>query len=164
MYTLNVYHQDITTMENDTMETLDLISPEDSQQDKIDIEQYIRVYINIRSKKEDLVKQHEEQVAKLDEKMQLIKEKLLEEFEKTNAESVSTSVGTAYRKVKTTHTTNDWESFYNFVLENKAPDLLQKRIHQGAMKEWLEANPTLVPEGLNTFSNFEITIRRKGKK
>ena len=72
MYTLNVYHQDITTMENDNMETLDLISPEDSQQDKIDIEQYIRVYINIRSKKEDLVKQHEEQVAKLDEKMQEI--------------------------------------------------------------------------------------------
>jgi hypothetical protein len=96
--------------------------------------------------------------------MALIQEKLLEEFRQTNADSVSTSSGTAYRKRKTTYSTHDWESFYNFVNDNKAPELLQKRIHQGNMKEWLEKYPTQLPVGLNTTSEYTITVRRKGKK
>jgi uncharacterized Ntn-hydrolase superfamily protein len=146
------------------MENLELLDPQDMKEDKIDIDQLIRVYINVRASRDEKVEKHKEEIQRLDEKMTLIQEKLLEEFKQTNADSVSTSSGTAYRKLKTTYSTHDWESFYNFVNDNKAPELLQKRIHQGTMKEWLEKYPTQLPVGLNTTSEYTITVRRKGKK
>jgi hypothetical protein len=146
------------------MENLELLDPQDMKEDKIDIDQLIRVYINVRASRDEKVEKHKEEIQRLDEKMALIQEKLLEEFRQTNADSVSTSSGTAYRKRKTTYSTHDWESFYNFVNDKKAPELLQKRIHQGNMKEWLEKYPTDLPIGLNTTSEFTITVRRKGKK
>lgn len=146
------------------MENLELLDPQDTEQSKIDIDQLIRVYINLRSTKDEKVDKHKEEIERLDAKMALIQEKLLEEFEKTNAESVSTPSGTAYKKLKTIYSTHDWESFYNFVNDKKAPELLQKRIHQGNMKEWLEKYPTDLPVGLNAISEFTLTVRRKGRK
>ena len=146
------------------MENLELLDPQDMKEDKIDIDQLIRVYINVRASRDEKVEKHKEEIQRLDEKMALIQEKLLEEFRQTNADSVSTSSDTTYRKHKTTYSTHDWESFYNFVNDNKAPELLQKRIHQGNMKEWLEKYPTDLPIGLNTISEFTLTVRRKGKK
>ena len=40
-------------------------------------------------------------------------------------------------------------------------ELLEKRIHQMNMKEFMENNPDAHPPGLNIDSEYEITIRRK---
>jgi hypothetical protein len=48
-----------------------------------------------------------------------------------------------------------------FVVENNAPDLLEKRLHQGNVKQFIENNPDLVPPGLNVDSEYSITVRRK---
>ena len=40
-------------------------------------------------------------------------------------------------------------------------ELLEKRIHQSNMKEFMEQHPELHPPGLNVDSEYEITIRRK---
>jgi len=46
------------------------------------------------------------------------------------------------------------------MLENQAPELLEKRIHQSNMKQFLEENPDLLPAGLNVDSEYTITVRR----
>jgi hypothetical protein len=48
-----------------------------------------------------------------------------------------------------------------FILEHQVPDLLEKRIHQGNMKQFLEENPELLPPGLNSDSEYTVTVRRK---
>jgi hypothetical protein len=48
-----------------------------------------------------------------------------------------------------------------FVVENNVPELLEKRLHQGNMKQFLEAHPDLLPPGLNVDSEYTITVRRK---
>jgi predicted RNA-binding protein with PUA domain len=45
--------------------------------------------------------------------------------------------------------------------EHGAMELLEKRIHQTNMKEFLENKPDVHPPGLNIDSEYEITIRRK---
>ena len=40
-------------------------------------------------------------------------------------------------------------------------ELLEKRIHQTNIKEFIDANPDVHPPGLNIDSEYEITIRRK---
>ncbi|MFN9899247.1 MAG: hypothetical protein ACK55Z_10740, partial [bacterium] len=57
--------------------------------------------------------------------------------------------------------TNDWESLHKFIRENQAMELLERRIHQTNMKQFLEENPDMHPAGLQRDREYQITIRRK---
>jgi hypothetical protein len=45
--------------------------------------------------------------------------------------------------------------------ENNAMELLERRIHQSNMKQFLEENPETHPAGLQRDREYQITIRRK---
>jgi hypothetical protein len=49
---------------------------------------------------------------------------------------------------------------YEFIREHDVPDLLERRIAQSNFKQFLEANPDLMPEGVNLESKYSITVRR----
>jgi hypothetical protein len=59
------------------------------------------------------------------------------------------------------YSTNDWEAMGQFVVENNIPQLLEKRLHQGNVKQFLEENPEVILPGLNADSRYSISIRRK---
>lgn len=127
----------------------------------IPINTIVDTYIRIRDTKDALTNKYKSEVAELDEQMAVLKHKLLEVSKETGVTSFSTSNATAYRTIKSRYWTNDWESFYGFMREHGAMELLEKRIHQMNMKEFMEQNPDSHPPGLNIDSEYEITIRRK---
>ena len=127
----------------------------------ISIEKIVAAYIKIRDTKEAIYAKYKAETAELEEQMTILKHKLLDVSKETGVTSFSTPHGTAYRTVKDRYWTNDWESFYTFMRENNAMGLLEKRIHQTNMKEYLENNPGEEPMGLNIDREYEITIRRK---
>jgi hypothetical protein len=65
---------------------------------------------------------------------------------------------------KTRYYTQDWDSFKKFVIEHDVVDLLEKRIAQTNMSKFLEENPTLVPPGLNSNTEFDISVRKPTAK
>ena len=75
-------------------------------------------------------------------------------------ESMRTSAGTVSRSVKTRFNTQDWDSFKAFLVEHDVLDLLEKRIAQGNMAKFLEDNPGLVPPGLNSTTEYDISVRK----
>lgn len=125
------------------------------------IDKIVAVYIKIRNAREELTRAYDEEVAELGAQMQVLKHKLLEISKESGVTSFKTEHGTAYRTVKNRYWTNDWESFYNFMREQGAMELLEKRIHQTNMREFLEDHPEMHPPGLNVDQEYEITIRRK---
>lgn len=129
--------------------------------EEISIDKVVAAYIKIRDTKDSLTSEYKRQAAELDEQMDTLKYKLVEISKQTGVTSFSTPYGTAYRTIKNRYWTNDWDSFYTFLHEHNAPQLLEKRIHQGNIKEFLEGNPDVHPPGLNVDSEYEITIRRK---
>ena len=56
--------------------------------------------------------------------------------------------------------TQDWSAFKQFVIEHDALDLFERRISQGNMQQFLEANPALVPPGLNAETEFTVSVRK----
>ena len=90
----------------------------------------------------------------------MLAEKMLDICETQGADSLKTKTGTIIRKVDTRYWTSDWESFYDFIQENDAYPLLEKRIHQTNMKQFLEENPDLLPAGLQSDSKYSIVVRR----
>ncbi len=120
----------------------------------------VAIYIKIRDKRDELKRQFEEEYAKLEEQLNIISGEMLDVCKENNADSIKTPVGTIMRRVDTRFWTNDWDSFYEFVQENDAYGLFEKRIHQGNMKQFLEENPDRLPKGLMSDSKYKITVRR----
>mgnify|MGYP007004532569 CR=1 FL=1 len=129
--------------------------------DAIDLDRLVSTYVKIRDKKNELATQFYEQEEELIRKLDVLKGALLEHCQANGVESVRTTSGTFYRSVKNKYWTSDWESMAKFILENNAVDLLEKRIHQGNMKQFLEENRDLLPPGLNVDSEYTVTVRRK---
>jgi hypothetical protein len=125
-----------------------------------DVDKLVKIYIKIRDARDQLRRELEEKEADLNEQLDLIEQEILEICKSTNADSIKTKHGLAMRSVKSRFWTNDWEKFYEFLHEHKAPDLLEKRIHQSNMKQFLEENPDLHPAGLNVDRTYAITVRR----
>ena len=126
-----------------------------------DLDRLVSVYIKIRDKKNELAATFAEQEKELEGKLDKVKQALLEHCKATGTESVKTASGTFWRTQRKRLWTSDWEAMNRFIVENEAVDLLEKRIHQGNMKEFLEENPDVLPPGLNADSEYSITVRRK---
>lgn len=127
---------------------------------EVPLEKLVRVYIKMRGAKDKITKEYESQLEKIEADMQTIKQALLGYCKEHNVESVRTKEGVFYRNIKKRYWTNDWEAMGKFVVENNAPELLEKRLHQGNTQAFLEQHPDLLPPGLNVDSEFTITIRR----
>lgn len=126
----------------------------------MDANQLVKVYIKIRDAKDRLVKQHEDELEKLEQQLDVVEQELLAICKATGQDGGKTENGSFTRTVKTRYWTSDWDSMYQFIKNHDAPELLERRIHQGNFKEFLQDNPDKMPEGMNVDSRYSITVRR----
>jgi hypothetical protein len=124
---------------------------------EISVDRLVKAYIKIRDARSELTKQIDE----LEEKQKVIQDKLLEICKDTGTESLRTEFGTVTKRITKRYWTSDWESFYKFMKENDAMQLLEQRVSRGNMESFLEENPDLHPPGLNVDANYAVTVRRK---
>ena len=126
----------------------------------ISTDKLAEVYIKIRDKRAELKEQYEAQDEDLKAQQDLLAEQMLEVCRDINADSIKTPAGTIIRKVDTRYWTTDWDSMYQFIQEHDAYPLLEKRLHQTNLKQFLEENPNLLPAGLQADSKYTVVVRR----
>jgi phage host-nuclease inhibitor protein Gam len=129
----------------------------------MDATKLVSVYIKMRDAKDALTREYEAKINEVKEQMETIEQALLDICKETGQDGGRTAYGSFTRTVKTRYWTNDWSSMYRFIKEQDAIQLLEQRVHQGNMKQFLAENPGLLPEGLNTDSKYSITVRRATK-
>ena len=108
---------------------------------EVSADKLTKAYIKIRAKRAELSKTFKAEDDMLVEQLEKIKNALLNYCAQQNVESVRTSEGLFYRSVKSKYWTSDWESMHKFILEHGVPELLDKRINQTNMKQFLEETP-----------------------
>lgn len=136
----------------------------DTAYDDLSVADLALKYLEIRDLKDKLRKKYEAKDAILDVEFEAISSRLMVACNEQDASSIKTMYGTVIRSLKVRYDPKDWEAMHEFVLEHSAPYLLQKRINEGAMKEFLEANPEDFPKGMNIVSEYKITVRKPTKK
>ena len=124
-------------------------------------ERLTKVYLKIKDKRSELAASYKEEDGELSEQLDKVKRALLDYCKEQGLDSVKTSEGLFYRSAKTRYWNSDWSNMHEFVLEHGAPELLDKRLNQTNMKQFLEENPDLVPKGLNVDSEYVVSVRRK---
>jgi hypothetical protein len=108
-----------------------------------------------------------EHIAKLEDEVKEVKAKrthiqnaLNEVCQKLNVTSLKTAAGTLTRTLKTRYWSSDWPEMYKFLKENDVLELMEKRISQGNMKEFVANNPDLSPPGLQATNEYTVSIRK----
>jgi predicted secreted Zn-dependent protease len=118
------------------------------------------IYIKMRS----AIKEHEDEIAKIKKQQELVSEKLLDLCNAENLDSLRTPEGTVTRRVHSSYWTSDWDEFYEYVKKYDAYFLLEKRIHNGNMKQFLEENQEDIPIGLQANKKYIISVRKPTTK
>jgi len=125
-----------------------------------DLDKLTAVYIKMRDKRDDMRREAEAREKEIEEQMGIIEAEMLEVCKQMNADSVRTPHGTIIRSVKSRYWTNDWDSMYQFIKEHDAFGLLEKRLHQTHLKEFLSENPDTFPIGVNVENSYSVVVRR----
>jgi hypothetical protein len=132
-----------------------------SETTELNLDELVKIYLTIRNEREKLKSGWEVKDGELEQEMKLLEQSMLTVCNDTNASSIRTVSGTVIRSLKERFTTNDWDNFKKFVLDNEAIDLLERRIHQGNFKEFMaEHKDDGLPPGVNVMREFTIVVRK----
>ena len=132
----------------------------ETESETIPLDRLAKIYRKIRTEITTLTQEYDGKVEALKAQQEEIKNAMKDMMKAMGVTSVRTAQGTVVLSVKTRYSTQDWDSFKKFVVEHDAVDLLEKRIAQGNMNQFLEENPGLVPPGLNSSSEYDISVRK----
>jgi hypothetical protein len=127
----------------------------------VQVNTLVQEYIALRDAKDEIKREAEAKMQELEGQMDGISQILLDHFKESGIDKAGTPFGTAYRTIKSRFWTNDWDAMYTFISEHNAYELLEKRLHQTNMKQFLEENPDIQPQGLNIDNEYKIVVRRK---
>jgi len=127
--------------------------------EELNAEKIVKIYVKIRDRRREIYKEDKE----LEEQLNLISNEILEICKEQGSSLIRTKYGTISRRTKKNYYTSDWHELFNFVKEHDAFPLLQQRLHNANMEQFLEENPDLHPPGLYADTTMSVVIT-KGKE
>ena len=126
----------------------------------MDISKYVKVYLNLRKAREELSKEFDIKDKELKDKQELIENQLLQFLNETKQESSRTEFGTVYRQEDLVPSAADWSVIYEWIKENDAWELLEKRLKKTFIKTYSETNKGDLPPGVNVFRKYLVRVRK----
>ena len=126
----------------------------------VPLDKLAKVYRKMSAEIQRLTQEYDNATAQIKQQQDTIKTAIKDEMLRLGVKSVRTDGGTISLSTKTRYSTDDWDAFKEFIKENDAIELLEKRISQSNMATFLEDNPGKVPAGLNSFKEYAISVRK----
>lgn len=130
----------------------------------VPLDKLAKIYRKMRDRVSELTREYDTEVEIIKAQQAEIAAAMKEQMQALGVTSVRTDQGTVVLSVKTRYSTSDWDSFKSFVVEHDALDLFEKRIAQTNMKQFLDENPGVVPPGLNSNAEYDISVRKPSAK
>jgi len=88
---------------------------------------------------------------------------ILEIMKEQKLETARTENGTVSKVIKERYWTGDWSALHQYIIDHGAVDLLEKRVQQTNMREWIATHPNDYPPSLNIDREYSISIRKPTK-
>jgi hypothetical protein len=129
----------------------------------ITMDRLTRIYIKMRDKMSAMTSEYETAFEAIKAQQAEVASAMKDIIRAAGGTGMKTEHGTVSLRTTTRYFAQDWEAMGNFIVEHAAPQLLEKRIAQKNMSEFLEQNPGVVPPGLNTMSEISVSITKPRK-
>lgn len=125
----------------------------------MDAQQLIEKFVQVRDKRAEIKQEYEAKDEKYRAAQEMIKRELLKHMESVNSTQLKGDAGTAYRNLVRRFGAADWNQVWGFIKENDRFDMLEKRLGQKAMADYLDETGEM-PPGVNLHQEYDVTIRR----
>lgn len=125
----------------------------------VNVEDVISTYMKLRGQKDSIEKETKERVAAIKEKMEKLEAWIKEQADAQGVTSFKTRSGTAFLTTTDFATVADWDAMIDFVKENEAYDLLEKRVSKVAVRGYIDQTKA-VPPGVNYGTRLDVNIRK----
>lgn len=119
------------------------------------IEQFVKLRDLIKSKDDE----HKKAMKPFRETLEQLNSVLLAHLNSINGDSVSTESGTVYRTEKKSASIADAQAFMDYVIQNQAWDLLDRKANVTAVEEFIKSQAA-PPPGVNFSSTSVAGVRR----
>ncbi len=130
----------------------------------VPMDKLARIYRKMSAKIQEIQQRYDNELEAIKAQQDVVKTALKDQMLALGLTSVRTDEGTVILSTKVRYTTSDWDSLKSFIIEHDAVDLLEKRIAQTNMATFLQENPGVVPPGLNSASEYSISVRKPTAK
>jgi hypothetical protein len=125
----------------------------------VNVNEVIAAYMKLRDQKEGIEAEAKAKVLAIKVKLEKFEAWLKEQADQQGVTSFKTPHGTAFLTTTDYANVADWDSTLNFIRENEAYDMLEKRISKIAVRSYIEQNKA-VPPGVNYGTRLEVNIRK----
>jgi len=119
------------------------------------VDQLIQLYVQLRDKKKEVVDRHKAELEPYDMGLAKLEALMQQKLDESGVEKMGGEHGTVFTKVNSSVTVDDWDSVLDYVRDNEAYDVLEKRVSKQAALERGD-----VP-GLRFSQVKTVNVRRK---
>lgn len=119
-----------------------------------------KAHVRIREERARLKREFDERDTVLKSQQQMLEGEMLKHLNETGSESVRTANGTFYRQENLIPNGSDWNAIYDWIKENDAWDMLERRIKRVFVQEYMETHDGALPPGVSAFREFVVRVRR----
>lgn len=121
----------------------------------------LKLFIGLRDRRATRKAAYDDDDASDKEKQNKIEVEFLRRFQDRGIDNVSArDVGTAYKSTRSSATVADWEVVLDYVQNNEAWELLERRVNKTAVEQYKGAEGDL-PPGVNWSETQVVNFRRK---
>lgn len=133
---------------------------------EIPLDRLAKMYIKMRDKLQELTRAYDIATEEIKAQQDIVSAAMKDQIRAMgdNIKSVKTEHGTIMLTTKTRYYADDWDAFGAFVVSTGDVSLMEKRIAQTNMAEYLSAHPEAAPPGLNSISEIAVSVRKPSAK
>ncbi len=125
----------------------------------VNIDEVIATYMKLRGQKESVEAEVKEKVSVIKAKMEKLEAWIKEQADTQGVTSFKTKHGTAFLTTTDYANVADWDALLNFIRENEAFDLFEKRVSKVAVRGYIDQTKA-VPPGVNYGTRLDVNIRK----
>lgn len=130
---------------------------------EITVDQAIGAIIKLRAKKATLEAESKAQVDIVKAKIEKIEAFLKVKADELGVTSFKTDEGTAFLTTTDYANVAEWSTVLDFIKENGAYDLLEKRVNKAAVRVYMD-QLGMVPPGINYGTSVALNVRKPTAK
>jgi hypothetical protein len=132
--------------------------------EQIKLDEIVQAYLTIRGQRENIAREFELQDAELKAEQAQLEQVLLEQCNEMNAETIRTGAGTVVKTLRESYICSDWDGLKSFIMENGLIELMQQRLHNTNLKEYLTTHEGEgMPPGVSSFREYSIVVKKPSK-
>lgn len=123
----------------------------------------IRTYMKLRDQKAAAEARVKDEVSTIKAKLDKLEAFLKTQMDAQGLTSFKSDHGTAFLTTTDYANVADWNAVLDFIRDNDAFDMLEKRVSKIAVRGYIETNKA-VPPGITYGTKLEVNIRKPGAK